>query len=73
MVQDSSEAWVGIEVDGTVIVRCAVTDIGAGQSSSLAKIVAEVLGVPMEKLLPILAIARSILWRGHRRQAAPFT
>ncbi len=49
--KDSSEAWVGIEVDGTVIVRCAVTDIGAGQSSSLAQIAAEVLGVPMEKVI----------------------
>lgn len=49
--KDSSEAWVGIEVDGTVIVRCGVTDIGAGQSSSLAQIAAEVLGVPMEKVV----------------------
>ena len=49
--KDSSEAWVGIEVDGTVIVRCAVTDIGAGQSSSLAQIAAEVLGVPMERVI----------------------
>lgn len=49
--KDSSEAWVGIEVDGTVTVRCAVTDIGAGQSSSLAQIAAEVLGVPMEKVV----------------------
>lgn len=49
--KDSSEAWVGIEVDGTVIVRCAVTDIGAGQSSSLAQIAAEVLGVPMDNVV----------------------
>ena len=49
--KDSSEAWVGIEVDGAVIVRCAVTDIGAGQSSSLAQIAAEVLGVPMDKVV----------------------
>jgi len=49
--KDSSEAWVGIEVDGTVIVRCAVTDIGAGQSSSLAQIAAEVLGVPMDRVV----------------------
>lgn len=49
--KDSSEAWVGIEVDGTVVVRCGVTDIGAGQSSSLAQIAAEVLGVPMEKVV----------------------
>jgi CO/xanthine dehydrogenase Mo-binding subunit len=48
--KDSSEAWVGVEIDGTVVVRCAVTDIGAGQSSSLAQIAAEVLGVPMERV-----------------------
>jgi len=49
--KDTSEAWVGVEVDGTVVVRCAVTDIGAGQSSSLAQIAAEVLGVPMTKVV----------------------
>ncbi len=48
---DSSQAGVGIEDDGTVTVRCAVTDIGAGQSSSLAQIAAEALGVPMEKVV----------------------
>jgi CO/xanthine dehydrogenase Mo-binding subunit len=50
-LKDTSEAWVGVEVDGTVVVRCAVTDIGAGQSSSLAQIAAEVLGVPMDKVI----------------------
>lgn len=49
--KDSSEAWVGIEVDGAVTVRSAVTDIGAGQSSALAQIAAEVLGVPMDRVL----------------------
>lgn len=48
--KDSSEAWVGVEIDGTVVVRCAVTDIGAGQASSLAQIAAEVLGVPMDRV-----------------------
>ena len=41
---DTSEAWVGIEVDGTVIVRSGVTDIGAGQASALGQIAAELLG-----------------------------
>jgi CO/xanthine dehydrogenase Mo-binding subunit len=50
-MKDSSEAWVGIEMDGTVIVRSAVTDIGAGQSSALAQIAAEVLGVPMNEVV----------------------
>ena len=45
---DTSEAWVGIEVDGTVVVRCGVTDIGAGQMSAISQIAAEVLGVPMD-------------------------
>lgn len=47
---DTSESWVGIEVDGSVIVRCAVTDIGQGASSAIAQVAAEVLGVPMERV-----------------------
>jgi len=50
-MKDSSEAWVGVEMDGTIIVRSAVTDIGAGQSSALAQITGEVLGVPMDKVV----------------------
>jgi CO/xanthine dehydrogenase Mo-binding subunit len=46
-LHDTSEGWVGVEVDGTVIVRSGVTDIGAGQVSALAQIVAEVLGVTL--------------------------
>jgi len=49
-MKDSSESWVGLEMDGTVIVRCAVTDIGAGQMSALAQIAGEVLGVPMNEV-----------------------
>lgn len=47
-LHDTSEAWVGIEVDGTVIVRSGVTDIGAGQISALAQIAAELLGVYLD-------------------------
>jgi CO/xanthine dehydrogenase Mo-binding subunit len=50
-MKDSSEAWVGVEMDGTIIVRSAVTDIGAGQSSALAQITGEVLGVPMDEVV----------------------
>lgn len=50
-MKDTSEAWVGVEMDGTVIVRSAVTDIGAGQSSALAQIAGEVLGVPMASVV----------------------
>ncbi|MFQ5959735.1 MAG: xanthine dehydrogenase family protein molybdopterin-binding subunit, partial [Alphaproteobacteria bacterium] len=47
---DTSEAWVGAELDGTVVVRSAVPDIGAGQVSALCQIAAEVLGVPMDRV-----------------------
>ena len=33
-LHDTSEAWVGVEMDGTVVVRSGVTDIGGGQVSS---------------------------------------
>ena len=46
-LHDTSEAWVGIEMDGTVVVRSGVTDIGAGQVSALAQIAAELLGVSL--------------------------
>ena len=47
---DTSRAWVGIEMDGTVVIRCGVPDIGAGQSNSLCQIVAEILGVALEQV-----------------------
>jgi len=47
---DTSRAWVGMEMDGTVVVRCGVPDIGAGQSNSLCQIAAEVLGVPLDRV-----------------------
>ena len=50
-LHDTSEAWVGIEMDGTVIVRSGVTDIGAGQVSALGQIAAEVLGVTLDKVV----------------------
>ncbi|MFV2038382.1 MAG: xanthine dehydrogenase family protein molybdopterin-binding subunit, partial [Paracoccaceae bacterium] len=50
-LHDTSEAWVGVEVDGTVIVRSGVTDIGAGQVSALAQITAEVLGVGLDDVV----------------------
>ena len=48
---DTSEAWVGVEVDGTVVVRTAVPDIGSGQMSAVCQIVGEVLGVPMGEII----------------------
>jgi len=45
---DTARSWVGIEQDGTVVVRCGAPDVGAGQVNSLCQIAAEVLGVPLE-------------------------
>ena len=50
-LHDTSEAWVGIEVDGTVVVRSGVTDIGAGQASALGQIAAELLGVGLDDVV----------------------
>ncbi|MDH3595888.1 MAG: xanthine dehydrogenase family protein molybdopterin-binding subunit [Rhodospirillales bacterium] len=47
-LHDTSEAWVGVEVDGSVVVRSGVTDIGAGQVSALGQIAAELLGVGLD-------------------------
>jgi CO/xanthine dehydrogenase Mo-binding subunit len=47
-LHDTSRAYVSIELDGSVVVRCGVQDIGCGQTSSLASIAAEVLGVKMD-------------------------
>ena len=47
-LHDTSEAWVGVEVDGTVVVRSGVTDIGAGQVSALGQIAAELLGIALD-------------------------
>jgi len=47
-LHDTSQAWVGVELDGTVTVRAGVPDLGAGQANSLCQIAAEVLGVPLE-------------------------
>jgi CO/xanthine dehydrogenase Mo-binding subunit len=47
---DTSNAWVGLELDGTVTIRCGTPDIGAGQVNSLAQITAEILGVPLREI-----------------------
>jgi CO/xanthine dehydrogenase Mo-binding subunit len=44
---DTSRAWVGLELDGTVVIRCGVPDLGAGQVNSLCQIASEVLGVSL--------------------------
>ena len=45
---DTARSWVGMEQDGTVVVRCGAPDVGAGQVNSLCQIAAEVLGVKLE-------------------------
>ena len=50
-LHDTSEAWVGVEMDGTVVVRSGVTDIGAGQISALGQIAVEVLGVTLDNVV----------------------
>ncbi len=47
-LHDTSRSYVSIEMDGSVTVRAGVQDIGGGQTSSLAQIAAEVLGVSLE-------------------------
>jgi len=49
-LHDWSSAWVGFEMDGSVVVRTGVPDVGGGQASSLCQITAEVLGVDLERV-----------------------
>jgi CO/xanthine dehydrogenase Mo-binding subunit len=49
-LHDTSQAWVGVELDGSVTIRCGVPDLGGGQMSSLCQIVGEVLGVPFDRI-----------------------
>ena len=49
-LHDTSQCWVGLELDGTATIRAGVPDLGAGQISALCQIVSEVLGVPMESI-----------------------
>jgi CO/xanthine dehydrogenase Mo-binding subunit len=49
-LHDWSSAWVGFEMDGSLVVRCGVPDVGGGQASSLCQIAAEVLGVDLDRV-----------------------
>src|SRR5437867_836249 len=51
--RDSASAWVGMELDGTAVVRCAAPDVGGGQTSSLCSITAEFLGLPLEQVTAV--------------------
>src|SRR3989475_12326553 len=50
---DSASAWVGMELDGTAVIRCAAPDVGGGQTASLCSIAAEVLGLPIERVVAV--------------------
>jgi CO/xanthine dehydrogenase Mo-binding subunit len=49
-LHDWASAWVGLEMDGTAVVRTGVPDVGGGQASSLAQIAAEVLGLEPDQI-----------------------
>ena len=46
---DRASAWIGLEQDGTLVVRAGVTDLGAGQAASLSDIAGQVLGVTVDR------------------------
>ena len=46
---DRASAWIGLEQDGTLVIRAGVTDLGAGQAASLANIGGEILGVTVDR------------------------
>src|SRR2546425_1667373 len=49
-LHDWASAWVGFEMDGSLVVRCGCPDVGGGQASSLGQIAAEVLGVDFDRV-----------------------
>ncbi len=49
-LHDSSRSHIKLELDGSAVIRCGVQDLGGGQAHSLCQIVAEELGIPMEKI-----------------------
>jgi CO/xanthine dehydrogenase Mo-binding subunit len=46
---DRASCWIGLERDGTMVVRAGVTDLGAGQAASLVDIAGEILGVTADR------------------------
>ena len=49
-LHDTASAWLGMEMDGSAVVRCGIPDLGGGQRESLRQITAELLGVPLERI-----------------------
>jgi CO/xanthine dehydrogenase Mo-binding subunit len=50
-LHDWSSAWIGFEMDGSLVVRCGAPDVGGGQASSLCQLASEVLGVPLDRIV----------------------
>jgi CO/xanthine dehydrogenase Mo-binding subunit len=48
--EDDSEAWVKLSPDGRAIVHACVSESGPGQRSSLCKMAAEVLSLPLDRV-----------------------
>ncbi len=48
--RDRASAWLGIEADGSLVIRAGVPDLGGGQAAALAQIAAEVLGVSLDRI-----------------------
>ncbi|CEP69215.1 Aldehyde oxidase/xanthine dehydrogenase, a/b hammerhead [Moorella glycerini] len=49
-LHDSSRSYVKLELDGSAVIRCGVPDLGGGQAQALCQIVAQELGIPLEKI-----------------------
>lgn len=49
---DTAACWIGIEPDGSLLLRAGVPDLGGGQAAILCQIAAEVLGVPLDSCRP---------------------
>ncbi|MBN2034751.1 MAG: xanthine dehydrogenase family protein molybdopterin-binding subunit [Deltaproteobacteria bacterium] len=48
--EDDSEAYVRLNPDGTAVIHACVSESGMGQRSSLCKMAAEVLQIPLERV-----------------------
>ncbi len=49
-LHDWASAWIGFEMDGSLVIRAGVPDVGGGQASALCQIAAEVLGLPLPRV-----------------------
>jgi CO/xanthine dehydrogenase Mo-binding subunit len=47
---DTSQAWVSLELDGTVTIRSGIPDLGAGHISAACQIASEILGVSLDQV-----------------------